>query len=153
MKGEIEVIRISGIRWLRDLYNLERRIFGRRAYGPGMLASLLESSNAVTVAIEIDGSLIGYAAGAIEGYSGHIVSVGVLEEYRGRGVGRKLMKSLEDLLCLNFRPRVFMLEVGVENESAIRFYKGLDYRIIDRIADYYGRGLHAYLMSKEATCL
>ncbi len=153
MSGELEVVRVSGIKWLRDLHQLERIIFGKNAYGLSTLASLLESSNAMTVAAEIDGSLIGYATGTIDNGLGHVVSVGVLEEYRGRGIGRKLMMSLENLLCLHFKPRAFVLEVDVANGSAIRFYEGLNYRIVDKIADYYGKGIHAYLMSKEATCL
>jgi ribosomal-protein-alanine N-acetyltransferase len=42
-----------------------------------------------------------------------------------------------------------MLEVGVNNSSAISLYESLGYSIINTRKNYYGPGLDAHVMKKE----
>jgi ribosomal-protein-alanine N-acetyltransferase len=42
-----------------------------------------------------------------------------------------------------------MLEVGVDNTSAIALYQSLGYSIINTRKNYYGPGLEAHVMRKE----
>jgi ribosomal-protein-alanine N-acetyltransferase len=42
-----------------------------------------------------------------------------------------------------------MLEVGVNNASAIALYQSLGYSIINTRKNYYGPGLDAHVMKKE----
>jgi ribosomal-protein-alanine N-acetyltransferase len=44
-----------------------------------------------------------------------------------------------------------MLEVGVNNTSAIGLYESLGYSIINTRKNYYGPGLDAHVMRKELT--
>lgn len=78
---------------------------------------------------------------------GHIVSIGVLPEYRNMGIGRELMnKALKALREIYGVEHVY-LEVRVSNEGAIRFYKRLGFIITNRIKGYYRDGEDAYIMT------
>ena len=79
--------------------------------------------------------------------AGHIVTIDVLEEFRARGIGNRLMESAEQRLRQNGARRI-ILEVGTENKSALRFYKRRGYAIKRLLRSYYADGSDAYLMEK-----
>lgn len=65
----------------------------------------------------------------------HILSFGVLEEYRKQGIGSQLITSVKDYI--DNRANQISLNVHVENESAIKFYKKHEFEIIKTRKDYY----------------
>ncbi len=58
------------------------------------------------------------------------------------------MESLEKWAQMRVSPAM-MLEVGVDNTSAIALYESLGYSIINTRKNYYGPGLEAHVMRKE----
>jgi ribosomal-protein-alanine N-acetyltransferase len=90
------------------------------------------------------GTIVGYCVAAENGESARLVSVGVLREYRGRGVGRALIQRL--LSNLNSRVKELQLEVKQVNREAITLYEELGFKQIDRVENYYEDGSTAVKM-------
>jgi ribosomal-protein-alanine N-acetyltransferase len=82
------------------------------------------------------------------GRVGHIISIAVKEGYRGRGVGTKLLVEAMRRLHTYYGAREVYLEVRVSNERAIRLYKKLGFRVVQRVAGYYADGEDAYIMAR-----
>lgn len=131
-------------RHLGELVALEREVFGGCAY-PGWFIGLMLSSGGFVVLGAWDGPLlVGYVAGERGAPCSRVVSIGVREGWRRRGVGTLLVKRVEEELgagCVE-------LEVKTSNKGAVRFYESLGYKRVGVLRDYYGRGSHAYLMRK-----
>jgi ribosomal-protein-alanine N-acetyltransferase len=79
---------------------------------------------------------------------GHIITIDVLAKWRREGIGSKLLSQTEEKLrkagC-----RTVLLETGVDNESAIRFYKKHGYSVLRTLPRYYLDSLDAFLMGKK----
>jgi len=119
---------------------------------------LVELPEAFLVA-EINGKHTGYIMCKTEyGFSnfrklgfvkkGHLVSVAVLEEFRGKGYGRALveesLKGVKSKKCDEF-----YLEVRCSNTDAVRLYEKMGFVIKHRLKAYYRDGEDSYLMSIE----
>ena len=119
---------------------------------------LNESPETFLVAEDSKGKITGYIMCRIEyGFShvrkyglarkGHIVSVAVLEAFRGAGLGRALceesLNGMKERGCSEA-----YLEVRVSNDVAIELYKKLGFEIVTTHNGYYRDGENAYLMTK-----
>ncbi len=108
---------------------------------------------------EIDGALIGYVMCRIEyGFShlrrlglarkGHVVSIAVKEEHRGKGVGTMLMRASQDAMVGKAATESY-LEVRVTNSGAIELYQKLGYAVASRLEAYYKDGEAALVMAAK----
>jgi len=106
---------------------------------------------------ELGDEVVGYIMCRIEyGFShlkrfglarkGHIVSVAVVEQHRGRGIGTKLVTSAQEEMAKK-SCRECYLEVRVSNLQAIELYEVLNYKRVNRLEGYYRDGEAAYLMA------
>ncbi len=106
---------------------------------------------------ERDGAVIGYVMCRIEyGFShlrrlglarkGHIVSVAVKEQHRGKGVGTMLMRASQDEMTKKAATECY-LEVRVSNSGAISLYQRLGYKVSGRLEAYYKDGEAALVMA------
>lgn len=106
---------------------------------------------------DLDGGVVGYVMGRIEyGFShlkrlglarkGHIVSVAVKEQHRGKGVGSLLLKTSQGAMLDRGSTECY-LEVRVSNADAINLYQKLGYRTSGRLEGYYKDGEAALLMA------
>ncbi|MGI5979248.1 MAG: GNAT family N-acetyltransferase [Oscillospiraceae bacterium] len=75
----------------------------------------------------------------------HIISI--KEEYRGKGIGKKLISFLEDLVFVDAN-KIFLV-VADFNPDAKRLYEKIGYRQIGEIPSLYRKGITEYLMMKE----
>ena len=66
--------------------------------------------------------------------------IGVLEQYRNKGIGSKLMEYLND--------KNISLEVDINNEIAIKLYEKYGFKKVSIRENYYNNH-DAYLMVKE----
>lgn len=75
----------------------------------------------------------------------HIISV--KEEYRGKGIGKKMMDFVEDIILKN-DTKLFLV-VADFNPEAKRFYEKLGYKQVGSIPNLYRNGTTEYIMMKE----
>jgi [ribosomal protein S18]-alanine N-acetyltransferase len=78
----------------------------------------------------------------------HITTVGVAPEHRRRGIARKLIEELENLLSTKSVSTV-VLEVRVGNLPAQYLYMEAGYTIVKRMTRYYHNGEDGFLMMKS----
>lgn len=77
----------------------------------------------------------------------HITTIAIAPEHRKRGLGRKLLAHVENVLQKKDFEAV-VLEVRVSNFAAQNLYSKYGYVIIQKLLKYYQNGEDAYLMSK-----
>ena len=126
-------------------------------YSDYFYESLLDELPEAFLVAEISGKLVGYIMCKMEyGFSnfkklgfvkkGHVVSVAVIDEYRGKGIGSELVN--ESLKGVKMRQCGEMyLEVRCSNNDAVRLYEKLAFSINQRLKTYYRDGEDAYLMA------
>ena len=126
-------------------------------YSDYFYESLLDELPEAFLVAEISGKLIGYIMCKMEyGFSnfkklgfvkkGHVVSVAVIDEYRGKGIGSELVN--ESLKGVKMRQCGEMyLEVRCSNNDAVRLYEKLGFSMNQRLKTYYRDGEDAYLIA------
>ena len=65
-----------------------------------------------------------------------IYFIGVARNYRGKGLGKKLLKSIISF-SKNYGAKIIILEVGVKNVPAKNIYLSLDFKECGIRKDYY----------------
>lgn len=107
-------------------------------------------------------NLVGVKGGRIQGFivadrfrqrrasrfMGRIITIDVAPEARRGGLGTLLLSAAERELQEAGCEYVF-LEVAVDNESALRFYKKHGYSVVKVLPRYYLDSIDGLLMSKE----
>lgn len=103
----------------------------------------------------INGKVVGYIMCRTDvGFSGfriakkgHVISLAVLFEHRGKGIARALLpKALGNIS--EYGVNECYLEVRVSNKPAIDLYQNLGFNITRTINGYYRDGENAHLMVK-----
>ena len=128
-------------------------------YSNSFFMELLLDSPETFVVAENNNKIIGYIMCRIEyGFSvlkkmslarkGHVVSFAVLEEYRGKGIGKKLVEqSIEGMKIRKCNESY--LEVRTDNIPAIKLYENLGFNRIATLNTYYKDSRNAFLMSAK----
>lgn len=128
-------------------------------YSDYFFESILRELPEAFIVAETKDKVIGYIMCKIEfGFSnfrklgfvkkGHVVSVAVLEEHRGKGVGKALMMEGTNGVLQRKADEIY-LEVRVSNASAVKMYERLHFETKSRLRSYYRDGEDAYLMALE----
>lgn len=121
------------------------------------LRSLLESHNSTIVLADDSGKLAGFAAafGQNVRRRSHtaLIVIGILREYRGKGIGKKLMTELEAWARDRGLKRL-ELQVVPQNDVALNLYQSLGFVLegtkrMSMIA--YGKSLDEHVMAKLLT--
>ena len=128
-------------------------------YSDYFFSSLLTELPESFIVAEYKNKIIGYIMCKIEfGFSnfrklgfvkkGHVVSVAVLEEHRGKGIGKALVIEGINGVASRKSEEIY-LEVRVGNDQAVKLYENLGFIIKSRLNSYYRDGEDAYLMAKD----
>lgn len=80
--------------------------------------------------------------------NGHIITIDVLPQARGAGVGSRLLMAAEDRLRAARRHAV-ILETAVDNRVALTFYKRHGYSIVKTMPGYYSNGVDGLVLKKD----
>jgi ribosomal protein S18 acetylase RimI-like enzyme len=134
------------IRDLTALRKLERVCFEKDSWSLFDLIAVLTFPDVVRLKAVEDDQMIGFVAGdprPSQGFS-WIATIGVLPDYRRKGVGRSLLHACEAQLRT---PRL-RLSVRASNQAAITLYEREGYRSMDIWNGYYNDGENAILMEK-----
>jgi ribosomal protein S18 acetylase RimI-like enzyme len=79
---------------------------------------------------------------------GHIITIDVMPQAQGRNLGSMLLAAAEEEL--RKAPCSFVtLEVAVDNERALRFYKKHGYSVLKALPRYYRDEIDGLLMGKK----
>ncbi|RXJ04552.1 N-acetyltransferase [Anaerobacillus alkaliphilus] len=118
------------------------------------LEQIEKQSNATVFVAEEEGNLVGYmfAIGGTANRTKHsaYLVIGILEQYRGRGIGTSLFKRLDEWALKNNLLRL-ELSVVTENEAGLALYKksGFEIEGMKRQSLKIGQDFYdEYLMSK-----
>lgn len=112
--------------------------------------AVMEGINRGTLYVVLcSGECAGFAyfipEGAFHAYH-YLHLIAIREEYRGKGIGKKLLEFIEDML-FKTRDKIFLL-VGDYNPDAKIFYEKLGYKYLGTIPSLYRKGIDEYLMMK-----
>ena len=133
-------ILVLGIEDLQALVALEQEIFPEDPWTAGMIAQELSSGRSVYFGVCVNDDvaapvLCGYAGIAL-GIDADVMTMGVLPDFRGRGLGRVLMGALIDVAHRWGSERVF-LEVRESNAAAISLYENSGFEVVGRTKGYF----------------
>jgi len=147
MKDELLLRRCDPDNDMDTIVNLERAIFRpSEQYTLGFINWLCRNCTKYSYIAFMGDKPVGYIISCIEGFSrGHVISVGVLGEYRRRGIGNELM-SRSICSMVNDGADYVVLEVRVSNTPAITLYRKLGFEVRDLLRAYYSDGEDGYLM-------
>ena len=130
---------------LDEVEKIEKLSFSK-PFSHYMFYFLLKNYPEGFIVVDDNGKIIGYIIYTVSGDKGTIVSIGVLPDYRRKGIGQMLIDhAIED-------PRnkvsYVELQVSVSNAAAINLYHKNSFVIVNTMPRYYPDGEDAYLMKK-----
>ncbi|PWK84712.1 ribosomal protein S18-alanine N-acetyltransferase [Fulvimonas soli] len=104
-------------------------------WSQGIFADCLKAGHPCWV-LRVDGETAGYGILSVGAGEAHVLNVCIGADWRGRGLGRHLLRRLLDIARWNGAERVF-LEVRPSNPVAKRLYDSIGFREIGRRPRYY----------------
>lgn len=117
------------------------------AYGRPEMRFYLRSKGSHCLIAEVDGEIAGFILTERSADQAHIITLDVLQAYRRRNIGSRLLNAAEQAAAGQGAPCI-VLETATTNKPAIALWKKHGYREIGTIAGYYGPGLDAFEMRK-----
>lgn len=128
-----------------------RRLANRRlreTYSTELFLHFFENFRSCFLVASHDGKVAGFILGVpLEGVTLRILMLAVDEEYLMMGIGSSLMASAE-AYAASRKMNSISLEVGVNNEDAINFYKRLGFAVTGMLSHYYEDRSDALVMRK-----
>jgi ribosomal protein S18 acetylase RimI-like enzyme len=148
LDGPEKAFKIEKASWrdLNALRSLEQICFPLDAWPIWDLIGVLTLPNVVRLKAVIGDQMVGFIAGDIKPIEqlAWIGTVGVLPQYRKRGIGAALLEACEQLIEV---PRI-RLCVRISNHEAIHLYEKLGYQRVSIWPRYYINGEDAVVMEK-----
>ncbi len=151
MKGDV-IIRRASEKDLAEIIRIWKRNI-KTINTPADISHIFFLYQKYFLVAEIDGKgIVGFVGGSVRGWDGkkrgHISGIAVDREYRGMGIGSKLIKAVEEYFRRDAFDRV-TLEVRISNRTAIDFYEWHGYRKIYVVRGYYADGEDAFIYEKK----
>jgi ribosomal-protein-alanine N-acetyltransferase len=127
------------------ILEIEAASFGPDAWERELFLEALDECSDLFFVAKLRGKLVGYSITCMDRAKAELISIGVMPEARRQRVGEALMRFTWREL-MRRRIRTWRLVVRVENEAAIRFYRGFGFKRLRTIKNYYGRGKDGWRM-------
>ena len=112
------------------------------------VANHIRSANSLVVTAQDRNVIVGFALMHFKDDSAHLNLLAVEPDYRRCGIGRNLIRWLEESAKVA-GVRFVSLEVRASNHRALRFYTELGYRETGRIPGYYSGVDDATLLARD----
>jgi ribosomal-protein-alanine acetyltransferase len=142
------LVSIEQANWrdLNAVRQVERACFPVDAWPIWDILGVLTLPNVVRLKAMADGHMVGFIAGDIRSHQdlAWIATIGVVPEYRRRGIGAALLQACEAQLTV----RRVRLSVRASNQTAIELYERFDYQRVGLWGHYYQDGEDALVMEK-----
>jgi len=139
------VIRDYNVKDFKDILEIDREAFSPR--NPVYDVYVYVTFGSDLLVADIGGKVVGYIAiMSINEDEAKIISFAVKKEFRGMGIGKRLLASAIERCKAKGKKRI-LLEVRVSNVVAQNLYKKMGFEIIDEIPNYYHDGENAYVMA------
>ncbi|MDH3582346.1 MAG: ribosomal protein S18-alanine N-acetyltransferase [Hyphomicrobiales bacterium] len=123
-----------------------------RPWSPEEIRALLTGPGAIELTGQLAGQSVGFLIARALSFEAELLSIGVLPDYRGSGVGHQLMAALLSELTAR-RALSLFLEVDGTNAPAVRLYHRLGFRRVGIRKQYYkihnGGRSDAWVMRKD----
>jgi [ribosomal protein S18]-alanine N-acetyltransferase len=130
------------------VYRIDQACFPRGiAYGLLEMKFYLRAEGSFCRIAEAGGEVAGFILTEQSAGRAHIITLDVLEAYRRRNIGSRLLEAAERNAAAQGATRM-VLETATTNEAAIALWKKHGYRETGTIAGYYGPDLDAFEMHK-----
>jgi ribosomal protein S18 acetylase RimI-like enzyme len=130
------------------LHAIDQACFPKRiAYGRLELRIYLRSAGSHCIVAEMAGVIAGFILTEISAELAHIITLDVLEPYRRKSIGSRLLQAAESDAITQGAACVY-LETATTNKAAIALWKKHGYREMGTLKNYYGGGLDAFEMQK-----
>ncbi|HUW54688.1 MAG TPA: ribosomal protein S18-alanine N-acetyltransferase [Rhodanobacter sp.] len=104
-------------------------------WSPGIFTDCLKAGHPCWV-LCVDGMVAGYGILSMGAGEAHVLNICIGPAYRGKGLGRHLLRRLLDIARWNGAERVF-LEVRTSNPLAKALYESVGFKEIGRRPRYY----------------
>ena len=117
-------------------------------WNAGQFEEETRRGDAVFLAAEESGVLVGYGLFREAAGEAQILDVAVRPGLTRRGIGRRLVGALAEEARRRRLARM-TLEVAEDNEAARRLYQSLEFKDVGRRPNFYGPGRAALLMDRE----
>lgn len=132
------------------LAELERLCFPNSFWTMTDIESTLRRSDVVYRIKYYESIPVGYCIAAAAFEEGEIYRIGVLPEYRRRGIGKEIINELTETLPSDIG-RLF-LEVRESNLPALSLYQSCGFKALGVRKNYYGANENAVIMERINTC-
>lgn len=131
---------------LNELRRLERVCFPKDSWPIWDLIGVLTLPSVVRLKAVDNEKMIGFVAGDIRRAedTAWIATIGVLPDYRRRGIATRLLKGVEDRV----KTARMRLSVRISNQPAIKLYQRLGYQRVGTWPGYYQDGEDALVLEK-----
>ncbi len=137
-KVSISKVKINEI---NDIHKISLIYFHNNSlFGINYLKKLIYDKNCVFVKILLDKKIVGFLISYILIDHIDIYKIAIDKEYKRHGYGTMLINYL-----FSKKLNIFA-EVGVDNMSAIKFYKNLNFITVNKIKNYYDGKMDCLLM-------
>ena len=136
--GDVVVLALTAAD-LPDLERMEIALFGAAAWSPESLAAEIVGPGRWYVGATVRDELVGYAGLWFDGFDAQVMTIGTDERFQGRGLARRM---LENLLghARDVEAAVVLLEVRVDNYTAIDLYESVGFERLGKRRAYYQPG-------------
>jgi ribosomal-protein-alanine N-acetyltransferase len=141
-------IETATIKRLDKLHQIEEQCFNQEAFTKRQIAYLLADYNTIALLAKTNNDIAGFIIAQVEIEEntefGHIITLNTAPNYRRKGIAKKLLQELENLLKQKGINEIH-LEVKEDNNPAIKLYQNLNYKKTGKLEKYYGKTHGLYL--------
>lgn len=135
---------------LKEVWKLNQRCFTNgENYPKTTLNYLLSAPNTLSYrTVTPTDEMVGFIFVTVQDGTAHLTTIGIAPEHRRRGLAQMLINHVESALRQR-EINMICLEVRVNNFSAQKLYRQLDFAVMQRLNAYYNNGEDGFLMVKS----